>query len=353
MYLGVDLTPPDKVRNLAPSFFQPQSPQGWTEARRVNLVWTRPTGIADNYDRLSGVGGYSVAFDGGPEVAFVTNTAPDPGFEPYADVINANLSGSHDPQVANATIENLPAGAHIIGVTTVDRATNRSLSAAVVTSKVDYDTPSGYFKWTNEAVTPWRLGRTGTVSVVTSDLAGISAVSFYMDDAYIGQGVNKGSGVWSLTRDFSAFGDGSHVVKAVIQDMIGLNSPTSGVWTKQHTATVTQAMTLEKSAPKARVSSSSYRRKVTLKVKGLTESAKMVITIDGKAYAAKSVKRSTTYTQSHTVAKRTSGSRTRGVKWSVKLTDDYGNSTTYNGKSTVTYYRLKKLANNKVKLYVY
>ena len=112
-------------------------------------------------------------------------------------------------------------------------------------------------------------------------------------------------------------------------------------------------MALNKSAPKARVSSSSWHRKITVKVRSLTETAKMTVTIDGKAYAAKSVKRSKTYTQNHTVAKRTSGSRTRGVKWSVKLVDDYGNSTTYNGKSTVTYYRLKKLSGNKVKLYVY
>ena len=352
LYVGLDRTNPDTVRGLAPRYLQPQSLKGWTEARRVNLIWARPVGVSDNYDRLSGVGGYSLAFDGGKEFAFFANTAPNPAYEPYATVINANASGQYDPQLAGITIESLPAGSHNVGVTTVDRATNRS-APAVVNTKVDYDTPEGWFVWTNSAVTPWHLGRNATVSVNTSDAAGISAVSFYVDDAYVGGGTNVGNGVWSLTRDFSGFADGGHVIKAVVQDMIGLDVPTSGAWVKPHTATAYQWMTLDKAAPKAKVSASSYRRSITVKAKNLTEAATMKVTIDGAAYASRSVKRSKTYTQKRTVARRSAGSRTRRVKWSVNLMDDYGNSTTYSGRSTATYYKIKRISPSKVRIIVY
>ena len=351
LFVGVDRTPPATVSGLHASPAPPVDAKGWTESRRVNMAWTRPTGIADNYDKLSGVGGYSVALDGS-EITFVTNTAPDPQYEPYAAFLNP---GSHsDPQLSNVTIESLPPGTHTVGITTVDRATNSSLLPANLTTKVDYDKPSGTIVWTDGSRPTWHLGSTGTVSVNATDGAGISGVSFYLDSTYLGKGVNKGSGVWSLTRSFSGFSNGSHHLTAVIDDMIGHDAAPAGhPWTVAHYVTVGQTVSVDKSAPKATVTSSSYRRGVVVSIKKLNESATMNITIDGKGFSAVSARTGKSYSQKLTVAARPNGARTRKVRWSVRFKDSVGNVSTYSGSSTVTYWRLDKLAHGQVRLVVY
>jgi hypothetical protein len=349
--MGVDLTAPDTVRNFRALYTPTHSASGWQETRRMNFGWDSPSGIDDNYDRLSGVGGFSITLDGS-EVMFVTNTAPDPAFEPYGEFINKGAV-TRDPQVTNFAHESLPAGMHTVGVTTVDRATNTSADSATFVTKVDYDTPSGEIVWTDGSRPTWRLGSSGTVSVRASDAAGVSGVVFYLDGLPIGSGVDVGSGIWSLSRGFTGFTNGSHVLTAVVSDRIGQDAPTSGSWQVPHTKTLTQVVTVDKTPPTARVSASSSKRVVALKIKSLSRPASMVVTIDGVAYPEVSAGAGRTYTRKHSVPRRASGNRTRRVRWSVKLTDSVGNVTTYSGRSTVTYWKLKRLSRSKVRVIVY
>lgn len=357
---GVDLTPPDTVANLRSSSVAPLSTHGWTENRRLNLVWKRPTGLADNYDRLSGVGGYSIGIDGA-EVAFVTNTSPDPKYEPYAALLNPTAALLPE-QISNATLESLPGGQHTVGVTTVDRATNRS-STGTLLSRVDYDSPQGTMVWTDASRPAWRLGGTATVSVNATDAAGVSSVRFYIDRYdpsrpsfnFFGNGVNKGQGIWSLTGNFSSVGDGGHMLIAVINDMIG-QDPIAGsgpYWIVPHSVQVAQPVYVDRTAPKANVSAPSYHRIVTVWVRNVNEASTLTIKIDGQTFASVAAAAGGTYYQSILVPARANGASTRNVPWSVRLTDNVGNTRVYSGSSPVTYWRLDKIGRGKVRLVVY
>jgi len=227
---GIDLTAPAAVEGLTSSVGFLPSANGWTESRWRDLRWTPKA-----YDQLSGVGGFAVSVNAS-EVAFLHNVAPDPVLEPYA----AAIGGRHNlDQLHNATIEDLPAGANTLRVTTVDRATNRS-TAAVVMANVDYDTPT--IAITNPT-SGKSVPRIAQFTVNAKDAAGIAVVHYYVDNILVG---SRSAAPYAMTADLSGFANGTHTLKVVTKDMIG---DAAGSWNVPHTATASVSFKLDKKAP--------------------------------------------------------------------------------------------------------
>lgn len=234
----IDLTPPRTVQNLTSNVAALQNANGWTESASRNVSWT-PQG----YDDLSGVGGFAVSVNG-TEVAFAQNVSPDPAFEPYAS--NETTHPVTRSQLHNVTVEGIPAGHNLIGITTVDRATNQS-ATMTVNANVDPDTPSAVWASPSSSL----ISGTPKLSVNASDEAGITSVKFYLDSTLLGTSASTKT-PYVLAPNLSGFSNGTHTLKCVVADQIGY---AAGTWLVPHTRTITKTVTLDRTAPSLSVSS--------------------------------------------------------------------------------------------------
>ena len=227
-YRGLDFTAPAPVSGLTASTAGLAVAEGtWTEARRRDFSWSRLP-----YDSLSGVGGFEAKLNAN-EPVFIHNTAPDLATEYYASFLGSTANMA---QVNHYTVENLPAGVSTVSIAVVDRATNKSAPVSVL-SHVDYDTPK-------LAITAPTSGGTvvaaPTFTVNATDAAGVARVRYFVDDVAVGVAT---SAPYSLKANLSRFANGSHVLKAVVEDRIGA---TVGAWSVPHTATQSVRFTLDK-----------------------------------------------------------------------------------------------------------
>lgn len=240
-YRGLDFTAPAPVANLtAPTGGLQVAAGKWTESRSRDIAWDRRS-----YDALSGVGGYKVSVNSSDTV-FVHNTAPDSAYEPYAFLLNG--SGPSMPPIKHFTVEGLRAGESTIIVRVVDRATNES-QARSVKAYVDFDTPT--LKVTAPSAGAV-VGMSPSFSVVASDAARISRVSYYVDNVLIGASTTAPFG---LKPSLSSLAAGAHVLKVVAEDQIG-SAP--GTWNVPHTVTSTVSFTLDKTPVKVTGFSRNY-----------------------------------------------------------------------------------------------
>lgn len=227
-FYGNDRTAPRPVSNLTATLGTVDT-STFTEVTRRKLSWSPII-----YDDLAGVGGYKIAVNGAFR-AFIANTEPDPAFEWWATPIGDGTA----PQVFGATIEYLDPGANKIELTVVDRATNESTSKSVM-AYVDPDSPT--IAITNPAAGQ-AVPRTVTLRVKAEDAAGISKVSYFVDGIFVGA---TASAPYSLAVNLGDFANGTHTLKAVVEDMIGTRA---GAWRVPHTATASTSFKLDKSAP--------------------------------------------------------------------------------------------------------
>ncbi len=346
--LGFDFTNPRPVEGLTAGVTASTPTSAWTESSRRVLRWT-----PDFYDGLSGVGGFAVSVNG-TEKAFLRNIAPSRVGGPealwlpfYAQVWKVPLASisSAEPQRSTITIEDLPAGSNKIGVTVVDRATNRS-ETRYVEANIDTDTPTIAITSPTAAV----VGKSAVISAEAKDAGGVHNVVFRVDGTVVATDANA---PYSTTVDMTRFGSGSHQVTATVTDMMG------------RTATATKTVVCDVTSPSlSKVSGSpstfypkkrnGYRDDYIVK---LNASEACVATLVFKTSKGSTFKTITTNVKagSNTIkwnGKSGGGNFKEGAyKWTLKLTDAAGNvSATKSGKATERFYQLKKVGKNKVKL---
>lgn len=204
--MGIDVTPPLAPTKVTarPSVSYVGTTGIWFPARRMHLTWDNKS-----YDALSGVGLYDI----------------------YVDGVLASSTFAEDGGVYNsATIEDLMGGKHVIDVVAVDRATNRSAKARTYYYS-DPDTPTVSITVPEPGS---RMPLTSTFKVDAYDEAGLQWVKYYVDGVLIGTTTKA---PYSLTKNMSAFANGTRTLKVVVKDMYGREVQT------------TRTFTLDKNAP--------------------------------------------------------------------------------------------------------
>lgn len=320
--MNYDGTPPSEIASLAVS---PTTSEDDTTTilptSRAHIMWK-----LQEYDTLAGVGYYQVLLDG-------TEQIPDGPSNPPQGRVYV-LPGFHPNSV---TIESLPAGKHTIGVRAVDRATNAGPTSSIVIYS-DPDTPTITITRPSGS---W-IGVKPALRVSASDRGGIQHVVYKLDGRTIATSMVS---PYSANPSLSSFPAGKHVLSATVTDRYG------------RTATHTKEVRLDKSAP--RISARAYvtKRKVTIKAH-TSEAGRLVFaynTGSGSRTFTRSMSKAGTKSISVTLPRVSDTSREyyfgRRVSWAVYALDYAENASSLrSGKVTVRYFRVVRLAGNKVKI---
>jgi len=352
-FRGLDFTRPRPVVGLsADRMGTPATANGWTETRRRNLKWDGAT----VYDDLAGVGGFAVSLDGKDRI-FAQNRAPQIGFEPYAALLNPGDADARG-QLDHVTIEDLPAGASSLGVTVVDRATNRS-TTSTVKALVDFDTPKiAISSPSSGGYVPSK----STFKASATDAAGITQVRYYVDGVFLGASTKS---PFSLSADLSSFSNGTHTLKAVAYDQIGGVAPSSGSWKVPHTATATRSFKIDKTAPTVSSVSGAPNPFFPRKRDGYKDNFKVKFRASEPGTAKLTIRNSKgtvvrTVTKSVAAGansiswdgRSTGGSVKSGTfSWKLTLTDRAGNAgSASTRKVSIKFYELVKTASNSLRV---
>ncbi len=204
--INIDLTAPLPVSKLVsrPSISYVGSTSKWFPTRRMHLTWEDK-----KYDALSGSIYFRILVDGKDKTGLLTG-----GSSFYNSL----------------TLEDLPGGKHAVDLIVIDRALNESAKARTYYYS-DPDTP------TVSVTVPAageRMPRNSTFKVNAFDEAGLQWVKYYVDGVLIG---TTSTSPYSLTKNMSAFANGTRTLKVVVKDMYGRQVQT------------TRSFTLDKNAP--------------------------------------------------------------------------------------------------------
>ncbi len=301
----VDVTPPSRVT-------PDDGVEGWTTNSRRVFRWSPAT------DNLSGVARYWVSVDAPSETA-------------------TGLAAVETSQnVTRYTADGLSDGVHVFRVRAQDHAGNYG-PIGVHYAYVDANPPS---------LSLGEIGRTVSarprIPFTARDGAGVTRVTLRVDGVTVSSRTLSGTSVTAtLTPDLSRFPSGRRQLSLTVFDRLG------------NTATASREVVLDKTPPSARVTSSGSRRTVTVRATRITEAGTLVVKIDRRTVRTQKVRAGSSYTFRYTVPARQTGARTRSVPWSVHLTDSVGNSRTFSGSSTVTYWELVRIAPDTVQVVYY
>lgn len=351
-FRGLDFTNPSSVQGLeADSLGAPSTSSGWTETRKRNIKWDGSV----KYDALSGVGGFALSVNG-EEKLFAQNRAPKIGWEPYAALLNHTDTDTRG-QLSHVTVEDLPAGPSTVGITVVDRATNRS-STKTVKALVDYDTPKVSISSpaAGEVVSP-----KPTFTVKAEDAAGITQVKYYVDDVLVG---TAKSAPFSLKADLSQFSNGGHTLKVKAYDQIG--ELKGSKWEVDHIASATRSFKIDKTPPSITKVSANYTTFYPRKRDGYKDNLKVKFTVNepgtakltiknSKGKVVRTVKKSITKAGATSITwngKYTDGSVKAGTfSYKLSMTDKAGNSSSAaSRKVTIKFYELVRTSSNSLRV---
>lgn len=227
-YLGLDMTPPNKVTGLkATPGYGTSVVNGWLTQSRVHLTWDDVV-----YDRLSGTGYFELYMDGAPYQTSIDTTTSRRVYdlkEHYPDY------GYSLPTSRLLTIEDLPAGQHQFQIRAVDRATNEGPLSDPITLKVDPDIPTVTI--TSPATSGQKVGVKPVFTADVLDRGGVAKVEFYVD------GVLRATDLappYSASLDLTALPDGSeHVLTVRAVDVVDRENSAQTTFMIDKTPTVT------------------------------------------------------------------------------------------------------------------
>jgi hypothetical protein len=202
--MGIDITPPSAVESMVVSPSQNSADAtGSISTSRIYISWT-----PKQYDSLSGVAYYQVLIDGVPVV-------PEGATNPKQGRVY-NLPGA---PANSATLENMPAGKHTIGIAAVDRATNMGPEVSKVIWS-DPDTPT--VTWKDPAGTVIDP-RTSMISVNASDRAGDPVVTLSIGSTAtpVIATLTTTTPPYEMTPNLSALATGTYTITARARDHWG------------------------------------------------------------------------------------------------------------------------------------
>ena len=188
----VDLTQPSQATSVVVSPSLSTSDAGtWTSGSRAHVSWN-----IDTYDLLSGMWHYLVTIDGQSATGGIIDGAP-----------------------GTFTIEDMPAGQHLVGVTTVDNAGNLGTAASAYFYS-DPDTPTITLTSPINHV----IDYTTTITVDATDAAGDPTVVFKLDSTTL---ATDSAAPYSLRPDVFALPPGAHILSATATDHLGRSATTT------------------------------------------------------------------------------------------------------------------------------
>ncbi len=189
---GIDVTPPAPVRKMAakPSAAYQGPVNVWFPTTRSHVIFEDL-----EYDSLSGTARYHISLN---------------GEEVSSTVL---YHGSRVPR--SFTIEDLPAGKNVIGLTVEDRATNRSTTETAYYYS-DPDVPTVSVKTPSADGTYVPLS--ATFEAIAKDGAGIQWVNFAIDGVDL---FTDKASPYVLTKNMGGFTVGPHTLTVTAKDMYG------------------------------------------------------------------------------------------------------------------------------------
>jgi len=332
---GLDVTPPAQVTGLRglPGYGD-AAVNGWLKQSRIHLLWTDKV-----YDTLAGTGYFEAFLDGKPY--YKPGDADDKTKTTYR-VYDLK---EHFPGFGmtigtrrEMTIEDLPAGKHILQVRAVDRASNAGALSAPINISVDPDIPTISIIWPK--VNGQTIGVKPTVQATVKDLGGVKAVRFYVD------GVLKATDLkspYEASLDLSPLRQGStHKLKVVAWDMVGRTNYAEKSFVLDKVAPTVSSVSAGPTPfyPRKR---EGYKDNFVVKFKA-SEPATAKLTIrdsSGKVWRTitKSVPRGATSIAWN--GRSNAKTMKQGTfKWSLRLTDVAGNrSSAKTGTTSIKYYK--------------
>ncbi|MFA5843658.1 MAG: Ig-like domain-containing protein [Coriobacteriia bacterium] len=220
---GIDITPPPAPSAPSTTTTNYVDPP-WQEYAGREFYWVNRAAMGRSYDAMSGDSLWNVYLNG----LFVrTFRNWHPGLiHPYASV----------------AIENLRPGRNAVDIRTVDYAGNGSASTLRLYANVDTDTP------VIRSMTPASgvIGGRRAFSVDATDRAGVSAVRFEIDNAFV---ASDTSAPFSVPLGTRTLANGAHTFTAVAYDMIGARPGT----VRPHVASSTVNFRVDNTAPRMSV----------------------------------------------------------------------------------------------------